>query len=311
MAVSRRFLSLVLSAFAREPVPARHRRNVLANSLRPAAEPLERRDLLAAFVEIEGIVGDSTDPAHDGWVLVDAATPIFRSIPGGAVDQQRPRGERSLGEVTFVRQLDRSSPQLMEACALGKFNKNIVVDFTITTTAARREAVYLSWTFHDLYFSSYSIHAESSGPAKTTETLVLTYKSAEWQSFQVDPVTGAQSNEVRGVQAPPTVGLSSTTVPEKRPAGTVVGRLSTPHGYSNETYTYKFVGGSGSRDNGAFKIVGDEVRTRFPLSYAGRKSYSIRVQSKASDGSVVVNTFTIKVNKPAVAVRQRAFAVHH
>jgi hypothetical protein len=207
--------------------------------------------------------------------------------------------------------MDKTSPQLMEACALGRFNKNVVVEFTITPTAARREAVYLSWTFHDLYFSSYSIHAESSGPAKTSETLVLTYKSAEWQSFQVDPVTGAQSNEVRGVQAPPTVGLSSTTVPEKRPAGTVVGRLSTPHGYRNETYAYKLVAGAGSRDNGAFKIVGDEVRTRFPLSYAGRKSYSIRVQSKASDGSVVVNTFTIKVGKPAVAVRQRAFAVHH
>jgi hypothetical protein len=99
-------------------------------------------------------------------------------------------------------------------------------------------------------------------------------------------------------------------VPEKRPAGTVVGRLSTPHGYRNGTYAYKLVAGAGSRDNGAFKIVGDEVRTRFPLSYAGRKSYSIRVQSTATDGSAVVKTFTIGVVKAAAVVRPQAFVLH-
>lgn len=309
MAISRRFLSSVLSALAREPVPARQRRNVRANSLRPAAEPLERRDLLAAFLKIEGIAGDSTDPGHDDWILIHAATPIFRSIPGGAVDQQRPRGETSRGEVTFTRQMNKDSPRLMEACALGKFNKNIVVEFTIPVSGI--EVPYLKYEFHNLAFASYAVHAESSGPETTTETLKLTYKSAELRSFRVNPDTGEQTNEVLIVQAPPTVGLSSTTVAEKSRAGTVVGRLSTPHGYTNEKYTYKLVPGAGSRDNGAFKIVGDELRTRFPLNYNARKSYSIRVQSTASDGSFVVKTFTVKVDKPAVAVRQRAFAVHH
>jgi type VI secretion system secreted protein Hcp len=260
-------------------------------------------------LKIEGIAGDSTDPGYDDWILINAAMPVFRSLPGGAVDQQRTKGETSLGDVTFTRQLDKSSPKLMEACALGKFNKKVVVEFT--TLAAGREVPYLTYEFHNLAFASYAVHADSSGPAKTTETLKLTYKSAELRSFQVNPDTGEQTNEVLIVQAPPTVGLSSTTVAEKSRAGTVVGWLSTPHGYTNEKYTYKLVPGAGSRDNGAFKIVGDELRTRFPLNYNARKSYSIRVQSTASDGSFVVKTFTVKVDKPAVAVRQRAFAVHH
>jgi hypothetical protein len=58
------------------------------------------------------------DPGSDS-----ASLPVFRSIPGGAVDQQRTKGETSLGDITFTRQLDKSSPKLMEACALGKFNK--------------------------------------------------------------------------------------------------------------------------------------------------------------------------------------------
>jgi type VI secretion system secreted protein Hcp len=272
-----------------------------------AAEPLERRDLLAAFLKIEGIVGDSTDPGYPEWILIDAAMPVFRSIPGGAIDQQRTKGERSLGDVTFTRQLDKSSPKLMEACALGKFNKKVVVEFT--TSVRGKEVPYLTYEFHNLSFASYGIHAESSGPAKTTETLKLTYKSAELRSFQVNPDTGEQTNEVLIVQAPPTVGLSSTTVAEKSRAGTVVGRLSTPYGYTNEKYTYKFVPGAGSQDNGAFKIVGDELRTRFPLNYAARKSYSIRVRSTASDGSFVEKTFTIGVVKAPTAVRQHAFVL--
>jgi type VI protein secretion system component Hcp len=56
----------------------------------------------------------------------------------------------------------------MEACALGKFNKKVVVEFT--TLAAGREVPYLTYEFHNLAFASYAVHADSSGPAKTTET---------------------------------------------------------------------------------------------------------------------------------------------
>ena len=54
---------------------------------------------------------------HDS-VLVStdsASLPVFRSIPGGAVDQKRTKGETSFGDITFTRQLDKSSPKLMEA----------------------------------------------------------------------------------------------------------------------------------------------------------------------------------------------------
>jgi hypothetical protein len=183
------------------------------------------------------------------------------------------------------------------------------VPFTKTTLSRGTEVPYLTYEFKNLSFASYGIHAEASDPAKATETLKLTYKSAELRSFQVNPDTGEQTNEVLIVQAPPTVGLSSTTVAEKRPAGTVVGRLSTPHGYTNEKYTYKFVPGAGSRDNGAFKIVGNELRTRFPLNHAARKSYSIRIRSTASDGTFVEKTFTIGVVKAPTAVRQHAFVL--
>jgi hypothetical protein len=84
---------------------------------------------MGLFVKIDGIEGESTDSNHAKWILTDSASlPVFRSIPGGAVDQQRTKGETSLGDITFTRQLDKSSPKLMEACALGKFNKEVLVE---------------------------------------------------------------------------------------------------------------------------------------------------------------------------------------
>lgn len=80
---------------------------------------------------LEYIVGGNCNENQEQeWRLCEtAAMPVFRPIPGGAVDQQRTRGETSLGDITFTRQLDRTSPVLMEACVLGKFTNPIVVDF--------------------------------------------------------------------------------------------------------------------------------------------------------------------------------------
>jgi hypothetical protein len=54
--------------------------------------------------------------------LALAAPANARTIPSGTVDGQRTTSATSLGDITITRQLDRSSPKLMEACALGRFN---------------------------------------------------------------------------------------------------------------------------------------------------------------------------------------------
>ena len=84
---------------------------------------------MALYVQCKDIEGEATDSNHQKWIICDSASlPVFRSIPSGAVDQQRTKGETSLGDITLVRQLDKSSPKLMEACALGKFNKEVKIE---------------------------------------------------------------------------------------------------------------------------------------------------------------------------------------
>ena len=89
---------------------------------------------MGLFIQVDGIEGESTDSNHQKWILADSASlPVFRSIPSGAVDQQRTKGETQLGDISVVRQLDKSSPKLFEAVALGKFNKKVTLEFTTQT----------------------------------------------------------------------------------------------------------------------------------------------------------------------------------
>jgi hypothetical protein len=58
---------------------------------------------------------------------------------------------------------------------------------------------------------------------------------------------------------------------------------------------YTLVTGTGSTDNARFSISGNQLKTRSSFNFELKSSYSIRVQMRSSDGSVLVQVFTIQV----------------
>ena len=62
-------------------------------------------------------------------------------------------------------------------------------------------------------------------------------------------------------EAPLAVVLSNQVCPENQPAGTAVGSFAISDQDSANTFTYSLVSGSGSADNNAFTVVGNELRT--------------------------------------------------
>ena len=150
---------------------------------------------MGLFVKIDGIEGEATDSAHAKWILADSASlPVFRSIPGGAVDQQRTKGETSLGDITFTRQLDKSSPKLMEACALGKFNKEVLVEFT--TTLAGKTETYLKWKLENVVFTGYSVHGNSSGEPLPSEQCSMNFSKITYTYTEFDNQKGTKKGNV-------------------------------------------------------------------------------------------------------------------
>jgi type VI secretion system secreted protein Hcp len=150
---------------------------------------------MPAFMKLGDIKGEATDADHKDWILIESmSAPIFRSIPSGAKDQQRTKGETTLGDIVCVRQLDKSSTKLQEACANGTFYKEVEIDFC--TTVKNKQEPYLKYKLSNVIVSSYSVQANSSGNPLPSEEITFGYTKAEWTYFVIDPATGDNKGKV-------------------------------------------------------------------------------------------------------------------
>lgn len=94
---------------------------------------------------------------------------------------------------------------------------------------------------------------------------------------------------------PNDVVLSSTSIAENLPVGTVVGSLSTIDQDTGDTFTYALVSGPGSADNASFQMVGNSLRTAASFNYNTQSSYSIRVRSTDAQGGSLDKIVSIQV----------------
>ena len=156
---------------------------------------------MAAFVKMGDIKGEATDNDHKDWILIESmSSPIFRSIPEGAKDQQRTKGETTLGDVVVVRQLDKSSTKLQEACANGTFYSEVEIHFC--TTVKNKQEPYLKYKLKDVIVTSYGFHGNSSGDPIPSEEVTLGYSEVEWTYVTIDPKTGDKKGNVPGKYNP-------------------------------------------------------------------------------------------------------------
>ena len=158
---------------------------------------------MPAFLKLGDIKGEATDDGHKEWILIESmSAPITRSIPAGAKDQQRTKGDTMLGDVVIVRQLDKSSTKLQEAAANGTFFP--VAEIHLTTTVKNKQEPYLVYKLKDCIISGYSFHGNAGGQPLPTEQITLNCTEAEWTYVVVDPKTGDKKGNVPGKYNPGT-----------------------------------------------------------------------------------------------------------
>ncbi|MCA8990800.1 MAG: type VI secretion system tube protein Hcp [Planctomycetaceae bacterium] len=156
---------------------------------------------MPAFMRLAGIEGEATDSQHKGWIIIQALnSPIYRAIPEGARDQQRTKGETTLGDIMVVRELDKSSVPIQQACANGTFYPEVEVH--LCTTVGNKQEPYLKYKLKDVILTSYSFHGTASGDPLPSEQVTLGYTKVEWTYVTVDPKTGTPQGQVPGSYNP-------------------------------------------------------------------------------------------------------------
>ncbi len=158
---------------------------------------------MPAYIKIGDIKGEATDQDHKDWIIIESmSSPIHRSIPQGAKDQQRARGETTLGDIVVVRQLDKSSTKLQEACASGKFYPD--AEIQLCTTVKGKQEPFLKYKLKNVIVSSYSFHGNASGNPQPSEEVTFGFTEVEWDYAVLDPNTGDAKGHVVGKYAPGT-----------------------------------------------------------------------------------------------------------
>ncbi|MFO0813505.1 MAG: hypothetical protein U0796_09815 [Gemmatales bacterium] len=128
-------------------------------------------------------------------------------------------------------------------------------------------------------------------------SLLLTSRKSSSSGFALNSMKIFSNNVVK----PSNIALQGTSILENRPAGTVVGTLSTtyPNAAGNRnsrtTSTFTLVSGDGSTDNKMFSIVGNKLVTNSILDYEAQATRTVRIKSIVAAGLSFEKVFTINV----------------
>ncbi|MCA9120282.1 MAG: cadherin domain-containing protein [Planctomycetaceae bacterium] len=96
-------------------------------------------------------------------------------------------------------------------------------------------------------------------------------------------------------QSPTNLSLSSTTVLENQPSGTLVGTFASTDPDMGDSFTYSLVAGTGDTDNALFSISGATLQTAVEFDHASQQTLSVRVRTTDSTGRFFEKAFTISV----------------
>ncbi len=96
-------------------------------------------------------------------------------------------------------------------------------------------------------------------------------------------------------ESPTSLSLAPSSIFENSAIGTVVGTLVTQDPDIADTFSYSFVTGIGSQNNGKFSIVGGSLRSNASIDYETTTTYFVRIKSTDAGGLSTEAPFVVSV----------------
>ena len=147
------------------------------------AAPLAGRGAFDAFLKIEGIEGEATDPWHTNWVVVLAVTNdlVRKPFP-------MPPEPSVISDVTIVKEVDKASPKLYLACANGQHLNAVKLDCCAPQAA---QIGFYQINLSNVVVKAVEQASTALGPhGRSTERVILGYASISWTYTRVSLPSG-------------------------------------------------------------------------------------------------------------------------
>lgn len=127
-----------------------------------------------AYLKLEGIAGECTDPGHKDWMAIDS----FNQNVCGPQDRG---GRTSMTDFAVARLADRATPQLARAAADGRHFKEAVLELCIPDGAKTK---FMEIRLSKVRITSYGISGAPQNDARTPyENMMLQFEKIEWVYF--------------------------------------------------------------------------------------------------------------------------------
>ncbi len=148
----------------------------------------------AAFMKLGDIKGEATDNEHKDWIVIESiSTSISRPSGEGATGAARRRGAAVLEDVVCVKELDKSSPKIMEYISSGKVLPNVEIHFT--RNAGDGRATYYKYELTNVLVTSYNVSVTGKDGNETTyERFSLNFEEIKVTYTENDSKGGKKGN---------------------------------------------------------------------------------------------------------------------
>ena len=135
---------------------------------------------MAGYLKIGDIKGESTDDGHKEWINVESISQsMTRPMKSGISGSTRQRASVTCGDLVVTKEMDASTPKLIEAVCDGTVFKEVLIDVT-TSTGAKKRVPYYQWKLEKVMVTSYQVSGTGNDGGQFFETLSLNYEKISW-----------------------------------------------------------------------------------------------------------------------------------
>ena len=221
--------------------------------------------------------------------------------------------------LTAILQSQSSSPRPMPLFSLPIYLSSPggatgVTGFDLTDLSLTRDGVPISLASSTLTDSGNGLFVLGNLYSMTQASGCYTLTLRSQNSGIVDSLGNSLRSDAVGVfvrdAAPSAVALSRTTIAENNLPGAVVGTFSTTDADAGDEFTYSLVSGTGSDDNAAFTINGNNLAAVNAFSFKTKSTYTILVRATDAAGLYREQAFTVSVTNVNEAPTDITLSAH-
>ena len=137
---------------------------------------------MAGYIFFDAIPGESTDSEHKNWInLLSVSEAISRMVQRGKSGSSRNVQSAVFDDLVCVKEMDKSTPKIIESVASGKVHPVVKLDLTTSLGDKGKRLPYFQWEMKNVIVTSYSVSAAVDDDGTVpTESFSLNFEEIKW-----------------------------------------------------------------------------------------------------------------------------------